>query len=225
MLLAISFSIPEDLGKLEVFDSVGMDALFESIKVQDLLSSSDLNDPTTPLSAPDLRLLIQRLESHSLQIKTKIQSYLLTHHGDFFNLFTLCNDAISRSNQISDDFSDLLNLISDSLVDIEISNTVKEMTAKSREMRTKKELLELVRAIVGITEKLSRVKEDMKSGRLRFVAEELKQVKESLRISDDVDQVSEGEPIVYGLLRNEWSACFEEVKRCFAIFVVFVCMI
>lgn len=92
-------------------------------------------------------------------------------------------------------------------------------------MRTKKELLELVRAIVGITEKLSRVKEDMKSGRLRFVAEELKQVKESLRISDDVDQVSEGEPIVYGLLRNEWSACFEEVKRCFAIFVVFVCMI
>ncbi|KAM1151961.1 hypothetical protein EV1_034279 [Malus domestica] len=58
-----------------------MDALFDSINVRELLSAQDLSDPTTPLSARDLRLLIQRLDSDSLQIKSKIQSYLLSPPG------------------------------------------------------------------------------------------------------------------------------------------------
>ncbi|KAM2295687.1 hypothetical protein ACFX1S_035462 [Malus domestica] len=109
-----------------------MDALFDSINVRELLSAQDLSDPTTPLSAPDLRLLIQRLDSHSLQIKSKIQSYLLSHHQDFANLFSVCNDAVSRSNQISDDVVQLLSSNSNRPIEAEIGQIMKQMSATNK---------------------------------------------------------------------------------------------
>ncbi|PON44618.1 RZZ complex, subunit Zw [Trema orientale] len=199
-----------------------MDALFDSINVRDLLSAHDLSDPSTPLSAPDLRLLIQRLESHSLQIKAKIQAYLLSHHHDFSNLFSLCNDAVSRSDRITGELSDLLRLVSDRPIDAEISDTVKEMNAKMREVRAKRELLELVKVIVEINEKLTAAKEALRNGRLRFAAEELRELKAALGVSNGGvgdHRVDEGEPVVYGLLRKEWSDCFEEIQEVLSKFM------
>ncbi|XP_024030409.1 centromere/kinetochore protein zw10 homolog [Morus notabilis] len=190
-----------------------MDALFDSINVRDLLSATDLSDPTTPLSAPDLRLLIQRLESHSLQIKSKIQSYLVSHHHEFSNVFSLCNDAVSRSGKISDNVSELLSAVSDRPIDAEISDIVKEMNGKMREVRAKRELLELVRVIVELSERLSSAREALRNGRLRFAADELRELKMALGTSDNDDRVNEKEPVVYGLLRKEGSDCFEEIQE------------
>ncbi|KAM6548410.1 hypothetical protein CsatB_020086 [Cannabis sativa] len=191
-----------------------MDALFDSINVRDLLSAHDLSDPTTPLSAPDLRLLIQRLESHSLQIKAKIQSYIISHHQDFSNLFSISNDAVSRSDRISGDVSNLLSTISDRPIDAEISDTVKEMNAKMQQVRAKRELLDLVKVIVEINEKLMAAKEALRCKRLRFAAEELRDLKKALGTCNGGDhQVDEGEPVVYGLLRKEWYDCFDEIQE------------
>ncbi|KAL6135174.1 hypothetical protein ACLB2K_067402 [Fragaria x ananassa] len=160
-----------------------MDALLDSINFRELLSAQDLSDPTAPLSAPDLRLLIQRLDSHSLKIKSKIQSYLLSHHHDFADLFSLCNDAVSRSHTISDDVAHLLASLSDRPVEAEIGQIMKQMSSATKEAREKRELLELVR-----------------------------ELKKTLRVSGD-DLVDEGEPAVYGLLRKEWSDCFDEIQE------------
>ncbi|BFG26025.1 hypothetical protein CerSpe_122990 [Prunus speciosa] len=195
-----------------------MDALFDSINVRELLSAQDLSDPTTPLSAPDLRLLIQRLDSHSLQIKSKIQSYLLSHHNDFANLFSVCDDAVSRSNQISDDVGLLLSSISDRPIEAEIGQIMKQMSATTKEVREKKGLLELVRAILEISEKLKGAREGLRNGRLRFTAEELRELKKALRVSDD-DRVDEREPVVYSLLRKQWSECFEEIQEVLVRFI------
>ncbi|KAL6287268.1 hypothetical protein ACE6H2_011658 [Prunus campanulata] len=195
-----------------------MDALFDSINVRELLSAQDLSDPTTPLSAPDLRLLIQRLDSHSLQIKSKIQSYLLSHHNDFANLFSVCDDAVSRSNQISDDVGQLLSSISDRPIEAEIGQIMKQMSATTKEVREKKGLLELVRAILEISEKLKGAREGLRNGRLRFTAEELRELKKALRVSDD-DRVDEREPVVYSLLRKQWSECFEEIQEVLVRFI------
>ncbi|KAM1411645.1 hypothetical protein COP1_024316 [Malus domestica] len=195
-----------------------MDALFDSINVRELLSAQDLSDPTTPLSAPDLRLLIQRLDSHSLQIKSKIQSYLLSHHQDFANLFSVCNDAVSRSNQISDDVVRLLSSISNRPIEAEIGQIMKQMSATTKEAREKKALLELVRAILEISERLKGASEGLRNGRLRFAAQELRELKNALRVSDD-DRVDEGEPVVYRLLRKEWSECFEEIQEVLVMFI------
>ncbi|KAL5794195.1 hypothetical protein ACOSP7_002789 [Xanthoceras sorbifolium] len=192
-----------------------MDALFGTINVRDLLSTHDLADPTAPLSAPDLRLLISRLESHSLQIKSKVQSYLVSHHDDFASLFSLCNDAVSRTDRISADLIDILRLFSDRPVDAEVRGVVEELRGKTREATVKREILELVRVIVAIHERLKGVREGVKNGRLRFAAEEMRELKKALRIGDE----DEREPIVYGLLRKEWHDCLEEIQELLARFM------
>eukprot|EP00257_Ricinus_communis_P021278 XP_015580723.1 centromere/kinetochore protein zw10 homolog [Ricinus communis] len=188
-----------------------MDALFDTINVKDLLSTGDLTDPTSPLSAPDLRLLKARLESHSLQIKSRIQSYLLSHYTDFSSLFSLCTDAVLQTNAINEKLTGLVNLVSDSKIDVEIREIVEEESEKMRELKVKRELLELVKGIVGISQRLRGVEDDLKNGRLKFAAEEVRVLKIILRIGDNVDD--EKEPVVYGLLRKEWLDCFEKIQE------------
>ncbi|XP_021890126.1 centromere/kinetochore protein zw10 homolog [Carica papaya] len=186
-----------------------MDVLFDTINIRDLLSGHDLTDPTTPLSAPDLRLLINRLESHSHRIKSKVQAYLLAHVDDFSSLFSLCNEAVSKTGQVSNDLTDVLRLISDRPIDVEIRALVEEMNMKMREVKVKRELLELVKVIVEICEGLKEAREGLRNGRLRFAAERINNLKVALRIGDE----EEGEPIVYGLMRKEWLDCFEEIQE------------
>ncbi|GLT94095.1 hypothetical protein SLE2022_118540 [Rubroshorea leprosula] len=192
-----------------------MDSLFDRINVRDLLSSHDLSDPTTALSAPDLHLLITRLESHSLQIKSKVHSYLLAHRHDFSSLFSLCNDAVSKTDDISHSLSNTFDLISDCPIDVEIRERLDDIGEKAREARVKSELLGLVKVIVGICEKLEGAGEELKNGRLRFVAEEVRDLKSILRIGDE----EEGEPVVYGLLRRQWADCFDEMQELLVKFI------
>ncbi|KAK7320551.1 hypothetical protein VNO77_30124 [Canavalia gladiata] len=186
-----------------------MESLFDTINVRDLLSAQDLSDPNSPLSAPDLRLLIQRLESHSLQIRSQVQSYLVSHREDFASLFSLCNDAVSQTRQVSDDVSGILRLLSDRPIDAEVREVVEEIKAKKEELKVKKELLGLVGTVVALNQRLESVREALKSGSFQFAAQGLKELKVALRIGDEDD----GEPLVYGLLRKEWSNCFEEIQE------------
>ncbi|KAJ4907219.1 Centromere/kinetochore protein zw10-like protein [Raphanus sativus] len=194
-----------------------IDALFESINIRDLLSGHDLNDPTTPLSAPDLRLLINRLDSHSLRIKSKVQSYLVEHHSEFSDLFSTCQDAVSRTRLISGDVSDVVELISDRPIDVEIRRVVEEITEKTREVKVKRESLEVVSAVVGICEAVEEAKEALKGGRFRFAAERVRELKGVLRVGEEEEE--EGEPVAYVLLRKGWSHCFDEIQEVLAKFM------
>ncbi|OMO49372.1 RZZ complex, subunit Zw10 [Corchorus capsularis] len=192
-----------------------MDPLLDRINVRDLLSGHDLSDPSTPLSAPDLRLLINRLESHSLHIKSKVRSYILSHHDDFASLFSLCNDAVSKTNGISNNLSDILSLISDRPIDVEIRELIDEIGKKTKEAKEKRDLLGLLRIIVGICERLEGARSALRDGRLKFAAEEVEELKKALRIGDE----EEGEPIVYGLLRKQWTDLFDEMQELLAKFM------
>lgn len=189
-----------------------MEALFGSIDVRELLSAQDLSDPTAPLSAPDLRLLVNRLESHSLQIKTKIRNYLLSHHQEFLDLFSLCNDAVCQYQQISKDVSTVLELTADRPIEAKTREIIDDMKEKTRGAREKRELLELVKVIVEIDDRLKGVREATRKGMLKFAAEEVRRLKNALRIYND-DDCKDGEPLVYGLLRRQWHQCFEEVRK------------
>jgi len=87
------------------------------------------------------------------------------------------------------------------------------MKAKKEELKVKKELLGLVGTVVALNQRLESVREALRSGRFEFAAEGLKELKVALRIGDEDDR----EPLVYGLLRKEWSQCFEEVLLCFLL--------
>lgn len=103
-----------------------------------------------------------------------------------------------------------MELVSDHPIDKEVKEIIEEVNEKTKEAKVKNEILELVRVIAGISERLKGVKEGLADGRLRFAAEELRELKKALRIGDEDAR----EPLVYGLLRKEWHDCFEEVM-CF----------
>ncbi|KAL0362148.1 UNVERIFIED_CONTAM: Centromere/kinetochore protein zw10 [Sesamum calycinum] len=189
-----------------------MDVLFNSINVRDLLSS--LESPSSPLSAPDLRLLISRLDAHSLRIKSTVQSYLLSHHDDFSSLFSQCSDVVSKSERLSDDVVALLNLISDQPIESDVGRIFREIVEKTRESREKREILEFVEVVLELDRKLGVVSNNVKNGKVAEAAEGLKELKIALGVKGNGDaEAAEGEPVVYGILKKHWSDCFEEIQE------------
>ncbi|KAL6554380.1 hypothetical protein OROMI_020053 [Orobanche minor] len=200
-------------------DSLQMDVLFSTINVQDLLSSPESH--SSPLSAPDLRLLISRLDAHSLRIKSTVQSYLLSHHVDFASLFSQCSDVISKSEQISDDVTALLNLISNQPIEADVGRIVREIVEKRREAREKKEILDFVGVVLELNRKFGVVRDDIKSGRVVEAAEGLRELKIAIGVkgNGDAEAVVEGEPEVYGILKREWTDCFDKIQKLLLSFV------
>lgn len=82
-----------------------------------------------------------------------------------------------------------------------------------KESRTQRELLDLVRVIAEINDRFEGVREALRNGRFRFAAEDLTLLKKALHVDDDADVAdqTENQPLVYSLLKKEWSDCFEEV--------------
>ncbi|GFP90896.1 centromere/kinetochore protein zw10 homolog [Phtheirospermum japonicum] len=196
-----------------------MDVLFNTINVQDLLSSPE--SPSLPLSAPDLRLLISRLDAHSLQIKSTVQSYLLSHHDEFASLFSQCSDVFSKSEQLSDDVAALLSLISDRPIEADVGRIVLEIVEKRREARETNEILEFVGVVLELDRKFGVVRNDMESGRVVEAADGLRELKEALGVKGNGDDEAavEGEPEVYGILKRQWTDCFEEIQKLLLRFV------
>ncbi|KAL1555485.1 centromere/kinetochore protein zw10 isoform X1 [Salvia divinorum] len=186
-----------------------MDVMINTINVRELLSSPE--SPSSPLSAPDLRHLISRLDSHSIRIKSTVQSYLLSHNSDFSALFSRCSDVVSKSENIAGDFAALLSLVCDRPVEADVGRIVKEIVEKRREAREKREILECLGVILELDGKLGVVREDVKSGRVVEAAEGLRELKAALGMKGGGDShtAAEGEPAVYAILRKQWVDCFE----------------
>lgn len=192
-----------------------MDVLFNSIDVRDLLSSPNIDDVNSPLSAPDLRLLIDRLQVCSVDIKSKVRQYILSHYSDFSTLFSQCSDVVSRSEYLSCQVSNLIQLISDHPVEAQTKAVIDDIMIKNRELKEKRELLGLLAVILELSDRLRFVKEEIKVGRFEQAAEALKALKAVLITSNDETAVCEEEkqPLVCGLLKDDWTACFEEMQR------------
>lgn len=186
-----------------------MDVLFNSIDVRDLLSSPNIDDVNSPLSAPDLRLLIDRLQLRSIDIKSKVRQYILSHYSDFSTLFSQCSDVVSTSEYLSSQVSDLIQFISDHPVEVQTKAVIDDILIKNRELKEKRELLGLLSVILELSDRLRFVKEDIKVGRVEQAVEALRELKEVLVTSND----EEKQPLVYGLLKDEWTECFEEMQE------------
>ncbi|CAH9135497.1 unnamed protein product [Cuscuta epithymum] len=191
-----------------------MDVLFNSIDVRDLLSVPDVDDASAPLSAPDLRLLIDRLQIRSVSIKSKVRQYILSHHSDFSALITQCSDVVSSSEHLSDQVTDLLRLISDRPVEVTVKAVIDEIVAKRKELSEKRDLLEFLGLFSDLSGKLEVVKDELKTGSVEKAALSLKELKAALQVSDNDAQMEDKPlPLVYDLLKNQWTECFEEIQE------------
>ncbi|KAL8238127.1 hypothetical protein R6Q59_019208 [Mikania micrantha] len=195
-----------------------MDVLFNSIDVRDLLSSHDLDD-SSPLAAPDLRLLIDRLQVRSIDIKSKVHNYILSHNNEFSDLFSRCSDVVVNSEQLYDQVSNLVNLLSSDQkpIDVKTKETVEEIRSKRVQLKEKKDVLDLVKVVVNLSKVLSVVEDNLKAGEIVRAAEVLTELKVALRVTEDRSE--ESEPVVYGLLQQKWTKCFEEIQHLLVKFI------
>ncbi|GAB4859389.1 hypothetical protein Ancab_010852 [Ancistrocladus abbreviatus] len=187
-----------------------MDVLFKSIDVRDLLSSHDLED-SSQLSAPDLRLLIDRLDAHSHHIKSKVQHYIQSHHSHFSDLLSLSSASVSQSISLSSQLDSLLSLLSDHPIYDEIKKTLSEIRVTKAELEAKKAQASIVRVIVNLTEKLGSVRDFMKDGEVIEAAKAIRDLKLAIRVGEEDER--EKEVVVYELLRKELLDCFEEIQE------------
>ncbi|XP_058070817.1 centromere/kinetochore protein zw10 homolog isoform X2 [Magnolia sinica] len=190
-----------------------MDVLFGSIDVRDLLSTQDL-EPTSPLSAPDLRLLIDRLNLRSLHIKQNALSYLSSHHSHFSHLLSLSSLTFSKTLDLSSDLSSLLSLLSDtSPLDVDIRHLASQISSKRSELEERKEALRLVRCISALIGRLESAREDLRGGMLIEAAAAVRDLKKAFGVSgSDHEEEDATLPPVFRLLHAEWMECFDEVQ-------------
>lgn len=189
-----------------------MDVLFKSIDVRELLSSADLNDTTSPLSAPDLRLLIDRLDAHSHHIKSKVHRYILSHQSHFSDLLSLSSASVSHSLSLSSQLHSLFSLLSNDVNsrEAEITSVLKEISSTIVELEAKKSQGFVLRIIVQLSQRLDYARELMASGEFVEAAKGIRDLKRALRVGDEEER--EKEVAVYELLRKQWLDCFEEVS-------------
>lgn len=189
-----------------------MDVLVGSIDVRELLSTEDLEE-SSPLSAPDLRLLTDRLQIRSLQIKSKVRDYILSHYSDFTDIFSRCAVAASGAERTSAALADAIRVLSDCPVDGEICDLAREIMSKKRELEDRREALAVVGTISTFLERLKVAREDVRARRLVEAAVAVRDLKKGLRVSDaDDSRREEEEPVVFEFLRKDWLECFDKLQ-------------
>ena len=190
-----------------------MDDFFNTINVRDLLSTPDIDDPSSQLSAPDLRLLIDRLDSHSHHIKSKVQSYILSNRANFSDLLSLSSSSFSQSLSLSSNLQSLISILSpDDDCFSQIESVLKEIRIGVSDLEVTKNELSILKVIVRLSERLRELKELIRVGDFVVAAKGIRALKGELRIGS-VDEERENEKIfVYGLLRKELMNSFEEVN-------------
>ncbi|KAJ4755056.1 Centromere/kinetochore protein zw10-like protein [Rhynchospora pubera] len=179
-----------------------------NLDVRDLLSTAGELDPSSPLSAPDLRLLIDRLQIHSSRIKARARSYLLSHRDDLASAISRAATASSASSSLSDFLSTALQLLSDRPLDLEIRALADQIVATRRELQERKEALGIVTEISRFLDRIRFVREGTRSGRVVEAAKTVCELKNSFFVDKKADE----EPLVFDMLRNEWRECFDELQ-------------
>jgi protein transport protein DSL1/ZW10 len=142
-----------------------MDVGTANLDVRDLLSTAGDLDPSSPLSAPDLRLLIERLQIHSSRIKARARSYILSHHHDLASALSCASAASSASSSLSDSLSTALQLLTDRPLDLEIRSFADQIVSTKRELQEKNEALGIVTGMTRFLDWIRVVRERILSGR------------------------------------------------------------
>lgn len=185
-----------------------MDVGTANLDVRDLLSTAGDLDPSSPLSAPDLRLLIDRLQIHSSRIKARARAYLLSHRPGLASALSRAAAASSTSSSLSDSLSTALQLLTDRPLDLEIRALADQIVATRRELQERKEALDIVTEISRFLDRICIVREGTRSGRVVEAAKTVCELKSSFFLCQKGDE----EPLVFDMLRNEWRECFDEVS-------------
>jgi protein transport protein DSL1/ZW10 len=179
-----------------------------------LLSTTADADPSTPLSAPDLRLLIDRLRLRSDRLHASALSFAASHRGALANALLRAASAAGSSVSLESSLASALAPLASSPDLSDLKALADRLLAARRELAERQEHLAAASSVAALASCLREARAAASPLDTAAAAAELKPHLNDPERSDS----GQDEPVVFGLLRSDWEQLVDEVTKFFRVF-------
>ncbi|XP_062197667.1 centromere/kinetochore protein zw10 homolog [Phragmites australis] len=173
-----------------------------------LSTTADASDPSTPLSAPDLRLLIDRLRLRSDRLHASALSFAASHRG-------VLASALLRAASTADSSASLESSLAAALSPLASSPDLSDLRALAARLLTaRRELAELqehLAAASSVASLAARLREARAAANPLDTAATAAELK-PLLIDSERSESGQDDPVVFGLLRSDWEQLVDELQ-------------
>ncbi|EEC68324.1 hypothetical protein OsI_36420 [Oryza sativa Indica Group] len=173
-----------------------------------LLSTTADADPSTPLSAPDLRLLIDRLRIRSDRLHASALSFASSHRAPLAAALLRAADSSASSSSLESSLASALAPLSSSPGLSDLRELSDRLLAARRELRERQEHLAAASSVADLAARLRAARASPDPLAAAAAAAELK----PLLVDPEGSGSSQDEPVVFGLLRNDWEQLVDELQ-------------
>ncbi|KAI5077756.1 hypothetical protein GOP47_0007580 [Adiantum capillus-veneris] len=193
--------------------------LLQVLGVQD--KQDGLWDASTPLSASDLRALVNRMQLRSEQVKDRVRRCVLSQKEEFACVISTASASLNHFLQVAQDLEPLLTpgtpSQDPSSVCSQLSAFVEQVRLTNREVDEKKQAIHVVERIANLFEMIKTASLQLSQGKIAEAAQVLLDAKHELglsgNVSEEADVVVEEEDIrPYALLKQQWLNTFTQMS-------------
>ncbi|KAL6654132.1 hypothetical protein ACP70R_007597 [Stipagrostis hirtigluma subsp. patula] len=173
-----------------------------------LLSTTADADPSTPLSAPDLRLLIDRLRLRSDRLHASALSFAASHREALASALLRAATAASDSSSLESSLAAALSPLSASPDLSDLKALADRLVAARRELAERQEHLAAASFVAALAARLREARAAASPLDTAAAAAELK----PLLIDPELSVSGQDDPVVFGLLRRELEQLIDELQ-------------
>lgn len=177
-------------------------------------------DASAPLSASDLRALVNRMQVRSEQVKDRVRRCVLSQKGEFEQVITSASASLKHFSDVSQDLESLLTPGSPSKdhpsLCSQLSALVEQTRQTNREVDEKKNAIQVVERIADLHETINTVSSKVSEGKLDEAAEILLDAKHKLglfgNVLEEADVAVEDDLRPYAFLKQHWLNTFSQMS-------------
>ncbi|OQU84533.1 hypothetical protein SORBI_3004G072100 [Sorghum bicolor] len=173
-----------------------------------LSTTADASDPSTPLSAPDLRLLIDRLRLRSDRLHASALSFAASNRGALANALLRAASAADSSASLKSSLDSALAPLASSPDLSDLRALADRLLSARRELAERQEHLAAASTIASLAARLREARAAASPLDRAAAVAELK----TLLIDPDRSGSDQDDPVVFGLLRNDWEQLVDELE-------------
>ncbi|TVU24708.1 hypothetical protein EJB05_27161, partial [Eragrostis curvula] len=173
-----------------------------------LLTTTADADPSTPLSAPDLRLLIDRLRLRSDRLHASALSFTTSHREALAAALLRAASAADSSASLESSLAAALAPLSSSPDLSDLKALADRLIAARRELAERQEHLAAASSVASLAARLREARAAVNPLDTAAAAAELK----PLLIDPERSGSGQDDPIVFGLLRSDWEQLVDELQ-------------
>ncbi|VAI90357.1 unnamed protein product [Triticum turgidum subsp. durum] len=173
-----------------------------------LLSTTADADPSTPLSAPDLRLLIDHLRHRSDRLHASALSFASSNREPLASALLRAASSAASSASLQSSLQSALSPLSSSPDLSDLRSLSDRLVAARRELRERQEHLAAASSVASLSARLRAARASANPLDAAAAAAELK----PLLVNPEGSGSGGDEPVVFGLLRGEWEQLVDELQ-------------